>query len=52
MSIGAVIAEPDVSLNTLLELADEALYFAKETGRNKVVYHTTDIMSDKHAEAG
>ena len=38
-SIGIAHASPVNDLMTATKLADEALYIAKETGRNKVVYH-------------
>ncbi len=39
LSIGAAISVPGVPLIALLGLADRALYAAKSTGRNKIVYH-------------
>lgn len=37
MSFGSCVSEPEMTLNTLVKKADECLYKAKETGRNKVV---------------
>ncbi len=37
ISSGVASAEPSISLQDLLKRADEALYKAKQTGRNKVV---------------
>ena len=36
-SVGGMIVDPQTPLKTLLSKADEALYQAKETGRNKLV---------------
>jgi len=36
VSIGAVAGKPDEELHTLIRMADEALYRAKESGRNRV----------------
>ena len=36
VSIGVVFSRSDYRLDELLELADEALYRAKENGRNRV----------------
>ena len=35
-SFGAAPTSPDIDLNETIELADKALYQAKETGRNRV----------------
>ncbi|MCR5468578.1 MAG: GGDEF domain-containing protein [Lachnospiraceae bacterium] len=37
ISIGATMARPDDTLETFVKRADDAVYEAKETGRNKVV---------------
>jgi len=37
VSAGVATSSPDMDADTLLRLADEALYRAKETGRNRVV---------------
>jgi diguanylate cyclase (GGDEF)-like protein len=39
VSIGIALAEKGLSLPEIIKRADEALYKAKETGRNKVVIH-------------
>jgi diguanylate cyclase (GGDEF)-like protein len=37
MSIGVTVAQPDDTVTTLINRADQALYQAKSEGRNRVV---------------
>lgn len=39
ISAGVTLARPDDSIDSFIKRADEAVYEAKETGRNKVVLH-------------
>jgi diguanylate cyclase (GGDEF)-like protein len=39
ISIGSTLAHPDDTLESFIKRADEAVYEAKETGRNKVIFH-------------
>jgi len=48
VSIG-ITNEPDKSLSDMLKTADERLYIAKKTGKNKVVYHDESV-KEEHLE--
>ncbi len=48
----ASIYDGPQTADELNQLADEALYFAKESGRNKVVKWTSDTVSEKTVEQG
>lgn len=39
ISMGAAVAEPEITFNQLYELADKALYQAKEGGRGRYVFY-------------
>ena len=39
ISMGVVIAEPEITFNQLYEASDKALYQAKENGRGRFVIH-------------
>ena len=42
----ADVADGAVSAEAMLDLADQALYFAKENGRNQLVRWSEDIVKD------
>ena len=45
ISVGACIAEAGETLETTTDMADAALYIAKEQGRNKVVIFDAEMPS-------
>lgn len=42
VSVGLSLSEPNMLWSTLLDNADQALYIAKNSGRNKVIEHAPD----------